>query len=106
MIGNEPFDACMQRIKEIHEWGGEPYCQRQMKLNVLERTPWIRFDWTEERLGRVARWVARHLSKPVERGGIPFEEYDPSAKTANLPDPNQLHLDLGVAPRAARTLSQ
>ncbi len=90
MIGNEPFADCMQRIREIHEWGGEPYCQRQMKLNALERKYWVKHDWTEQKLTDVARWVARHLSKPVERGGIPFEEYDRSAKTANAPDPNQL----------------
>ena len=81
IIGNEPFEACMQRIREIHEWGGEPYCQRYMKLNALEKTPWVRHDWTLQKLAHVARWVARHLSKPVEKGGVPFEKYNPSIKT-------------------------
>jgi len=81
MIGNEPFADCMQRIREIHEWGGEPYCQRYMKLNTLEKTPWVRHDWTLQKLAHVARWVARHLSRPIEKGGIPFEKYNPRVKT-------------------------
>jgi hypothetical protein len=86
MIGNEPFDACMQRIREIHEWGGEPYCQRQMKLNALERKYWIKHDWTEQRLTDVARWVARHLSRPG-KSHVPFEQYNRSAKTSRkVPD--------------------
>jgi hypothetical protein len=91
IIGNEPFEACMQRIREIHEWGGEPYCQRYMKLNALEKTPWVRHDWTLQKLSHVARWVARHLSKPVERGGVPFEKYNPSVKSRPR-DKKQLEL--------------
>jgi len=90
MIGNESFADCMQRIREIHEWGGEPYCQRQMKLNALERVPWIKFDWTEQKLAHVARWVARHLSNPKSKSYVPFEEYDPSVKSSDAPDPNQI----------------
>lgn len=57
LIGNEPFDACMQRISEVIGWGGEPYAQPYMKLNALEKRPHVRFDWSEPLLRRVQRWV-------------------------------------------------
>jgi hypothetical protein len=37
LIGNEPFDACMGRIREVIEWGGEPHVQPYIKLNALEK---------------------------------------------------------------------
>jgi len=57
LIGNEPFDACMDRIRQVIGWGGEPYAQPLMKLNALARKPWVKFDWTENQLRRVQRWV-------------------------------------------------
>jgi hypothetical protein len=79
LIGNEPFDACMERIKEVIAWGGEPYAQPYMKLNALERRPHVRFDWTEYRLRAVQRWV----NGWVWRKCPDFADYDSSIKTAD-----------------------
>lgn len=76
LIGNEPFDACMQRIRECLEHGCEPHVQWVMKLNALEKTPWVRHDWTEERLKAVARWANRRIWRYA-----PFERYDGSRNT-------------------------
>lgn len=63
LIGNEPFDDCMARIKEVLAYKCEPYCQPLLKLNALERTPWVRFDWTEQKLSEVARWANKWIWK-------------------------------------------
>lgn len=70
LIGNEPFDMCMERIRKVIEWGGEPHCQPIMALNTLVKRPMIRHDWTEQKLHDVARWANRWLWRK-----IPFEEY-------------------------------
>lgn len=73
LIGNEPYDACMRRIRKVIEWGGEPYCQPVMPLNALDRSDLIvRHDWTSTQLKRVQRWTNRHVWRTV-----PFEEYIP-----------------------------
>lgn len=77
LIGNEPFDACMQRLHEVIEWGGEPHVQPFVKLNALERVPHARFDWTERRLVDVARWANRRIWRYA-----PFTDYQRSAKTS------------------------
>lgn len=77
MIGGEPMAECLQRIHEIIEWGGEPYVQREMKLNALEKTPWVKHDWTLERLGAVARWANRRVWRYAR-----FDEYDANVKTS------------------------
>lgn len=71
LIGNEPFNDCMQRIQETIDNGCEPHCQPLMKLNALERKPWVRYDWTEQRLRDVARWANGWVWKRA-----PFAEYD------------------------------
>ncbi len=71
LIGNEPFEACMARIQRVIDWGGEPHVQPVMKLNALERTPWVRFDWTAQRLRDVARWANAWVWKRTR-----FAEYD------------------------------
>ncbi|HSV90880.1 MAG TPA: hypothetical protein VLH80_07255 [Nitrospiraceae bacterium] len=77
MIGHEPMADCLQRIQEIIEWGGEPYVQRNMKLNALDKTPWVRHDWTLERLAAMARWANRRIWRYAS-----FQEYDANAKTS------------------------
>lgn len=57
LIGNEPVADCMRRIQEVIDHGCEPYCQPVMKLNALERKPWVRHDWTEKKVKQVARWA-------------------------------------------------
>jgi hypothetical protein len=35
LIGNEPFEECMQRIQEVIDHGCEPHVQPVMKLTAL-----------------------------------------------------------------------
>lgn len=71
LIGNEPFESCMARIREVIEWGGEPHVQPYIKLNALQRAPHVRFDWTDQRLRDVARWANGFVWRSA-----PFDEYD------------------------------
>lgn len=75
LIGNEPFDDCMRRIYETIENGCEPYAQPVMKLNALDRKPWVKYDWTEQLLKDVARWVNGWVWKKAA-----FEDYSRSKK--------------------------
>lgn len=75
LIGNEPFDACMHRIKQVIGWGGEPYAQPYMKLNALAYRPHARFDWTEHELKRVQRWVNGRVWRKTD-----YEHYDASVR--------------------------
>jgi hypothetical protein len=77
LIGNEPVEACMTRIREVIGWGGEPHVQPYMKLNALERRPYVRFDWTAHLLTDVARWANRRLWKYTD-----FAGYRRGVKTA------------------------
>jgi hypothetical protein len=88
LIGNEPFDVCMGRIQRVIDWGGDPHCQPLMKLNALDKKPWVRHDWTARLLVDVARWANRHLWKYTD-----FEGYRASDRTApSSVDPNQTDL--------------
>lgn len=75
LIGNEPFEECTRRIDEVISMGCEPHVQPLMKLNSRDRTPWVRFDWTEQKLRDVARWANGFVWRSV-----PFVEYDRSYK--------------------------
>ncbi|HYC55860.1 MAG TPA: hypothetical protein VEL28_13075 [Candidatus Binatia bacterium] len=81
LIGNEPFDVCMERINRVIAMGGEPHVQPYIKLNALEKRPYVRFDWTEQLLRDVARWSNRFLWKFCT-----FEEYGRSRKTSSEPE--------------------
>lgn len=76
LIGNEPFDACMDRIRSVIAWGGEPYAQPVIKLNALDRRPIVRHDWTMRRLRELQRWVNGRFWKFAT-----FDEYDASARS-------------------------
>lgn len=80
LIGNEPFAECMQRIQEVIDNGCEPHVQPVMKLNARERRPWVRYDWTEQKLKDVARWANAFVWRRA-----PFAEYDRSRR--NKPEP-------------------
>jgi hypothetical protein len=80
LIGNEPFEACMERISEVIAWGGEPHVQPYIKLNALERRPHVRFDWTEQKLRDVARWANGFVWRSA-----PFHEYDRTLKNRTEP---------------------
>lgn len=73
LIGNEPFAECMARIKAVIDHGCEPHVQPLMKLNALQREPWVRYDWTAQKLRDVARWANAWVWKKA-----PFDEYDRS----------------------------
>ena len=75
LIGNEPFDECMRRIQEVIDHGCEPHVQPIMKLATLEKRPWVRYDWTEQKLKDVARWANGWVWKRA-----PFQEYDRQMK--------------------------
>jgi hypothetical protein len=96
LIGNEPVEACMARIHEVIEWGGEPYVQPVMKLNALTKEPWVRFDWTAHHLKQVQRWVN---APPKIWKKVPFVEYNASAKGQALPTGNDLPSLAAVAAR-------
>jgi hypothetical protein len=76
LIGNEPVDACLGRILEVIEWGGEPHVQPLMKLNALEKEHWIRFDWTARKLTDMARWANRRIWRYAR-----FDEYAGAVKS-------------------------
>jgi hypothetical protein len=77
LLGNEPVAECLQRLREVIEWGGEPHAQPFMKLNALEKKPHARFDWTEQKLVDMARWANRRIWRYAA-----FEDYGRSIKTA------------------------
>ena len=93
MIGNEPFAACMHRIRQVIAWGGEPYAQPYMKLNALEKRPHVRFDWTEHRLRQVARWV--NARAKIWRK-VPFSAYSASVKTVDAVPQDQMRWEWAV----------
>lgn len=66
LIGNEPMVACYERAQKIIEWGGEPYVQRLMPLNALDRHQYkVAFDWTPTLLGDFARYYNRFIWRKV-----------------------------------------
>lgn len=89
LIGNEPVADCLERIREVIAWGGEPHVQPLMKLNALEKAPWVRFDWTAQKLVDVARWSNRRIWRYAT-----LEEYRAGAKSRNTTPANQTVLEL------------
>lgn len=81
MIGHEPFAQCMERIERVIALGGEPYVQPVMKLNAREKKPWVRHDWTPQKLSHVQRWANRRIWRKAR-----FDEYDANAKTPRQSD--------------------
>lgn len=79
LLGNEPYEACMQRVREVIEWGGEPYCQPLMKLIALTRDPHVKHDWTAKKLRAVARWANNRMWRSVAPC---FEDYNPTLRRA------------------------
>jgi len=71
LIGNEPVADCLRRVQEVIDNGCEPHCQPLLRLNCLQRHPWIRFDWTEDTLRNMARWANKWIWKQTS-----FANYD------------------------------
>ena len=79
LIGNEPKEDCLRRIQEVIDHGCEPHVQPIMRLNALDRKPWIRHDWTDQSVRAVARWANSWSYKRCS-----FEEWDPKLKREDL----------------------
>ena len=72
LAGNEPLEACEQRVREIREWGCVPVVQRRRPLDYTGEGPLPTIHgWTERRLIDFQRWGNR-LSF-----AMPFAKYDP-----------------------------
>lgn len=78
LIGNEPMQSCLERIKEVIAWGGEPHAQPYMKLNTLQKKPHVRFDWSRQELVDMARWCNGRVWRKCS-----FPEYRRSMKSKN-----------------------
>ena len=74
LIGNEPFEPCMERVHKTIEAGCEPHIQPYLDLTAMTREPRARFDWSPQRMKDVARWANGFLWR-----NIPFAEYDRTA---------------------------
>lgn len=79
LIGNEPMQACLDRLNEVIAWGGEPHAQAYMKLNALVKKPHVRFDWSAQSLTDMQRWA----NCPMIWRKTKFEDYRRSVKTRN-----------------------
>ena len=77
LIGNEPVAACLERLREVIAWGGEPHAQPYIKLNALQKEAKVRFDWSPQLLTDVARWANRRAWRYTD-----FAGYRRSAHTA------------------------
>lgn len=72
IAGNEPVEACEQRVREIREWKCLPVVQRRRPLDYLGGPLPTIHDWTEQKLIDFQRWGNR-LSY-----AMPFTSYDPA----------------------------
>lgn len=79
LIGCEPVDACLGRIREVIEWGGEPHVQAFINPKATERRPQVLKSkgWSKQLLTDIARWANRRIWRYAT-----FEEYRRSAKTS------------------------
>lgn len=79
LIGNEPIQTCYERAQKIIEWGGEPYCQFMLPLNLLDHpsNPYakvkLRYDWQAYWQGKdFMRYYNKHFWRK-----FPIWEYEP-----------------------------
>jgi hypothetical protein len=75
LAGNEPLEACEQRVCEINEWGCYPMVQRRRPLDYMEGPLPCLHDWTEQKLIDFQRWGTR-FAKSVKR----FKDYVPNLR--------------------------
>jgi hypothetical protein len=85
MIGQEPIEQCLYRMRKVIELGCEPLPQAYIKLAAKSRTPEIMHDWTEQYL----RDVQRFYYQPMLWRKLKLEDYAPRAKHVIS---EQLHL--------------
>jgi hypothetical protein len=83
LIGNEPMEACYERLLKVVEWGAQPYCQPVLELDYLGGPIKTHHDWTEKKLRAFARYANRFTWKIASlaeynnsvSGKPPFAEY-------------------------------
>ena len=92
LIGNEPFESCMERILLVLDRGAEPHVQWEMKLNAPVKEPWVKdgLDWSDQLLRDVARWANRRIWRKNT-----FAEYRRGYK--NRVDVSDLQMQLAFA---------
>ena len=80
LIGNEPMAACLERIRDVIAWGGEPHCQPLLKLNARSRrVHGVRHDWIAEvaagtwRDGRIGASGAMRISGTMQARARPTD---------------------------------
>jgi len=71
LAGNEPVEACEERVREIRSWKAVPVVQRRRPLDWTGGELPTLHDWTERKLIDFQRWGNR-LSH-----SMPFAKYDP-----------------------------
>lgn len=71
LAGNEPIEACEQRVREIRAWKCLPVVQRRRPLDYAGGPLPTIHDWTEQKLIDFQRWGNR-LSY-----AMPFSDYKP-----------------------------
>lgn len=72
LVGNEPFDACYRRVRQVLAWGGEPFVQPEVPLDHLGGPLPVQHGWTEAALRDFARYHNRHVWRSV-----PLVDYRP-----------------------------
>jgi hypothetical protein len=73
LIGNEPPEQCIERVRMVLEWGCEPYCQPLLPLSALSRQAVkVAYGWTAAHLRDLARYTNRFLWRSVR-----LDEYRP-----------------------------
>ena len=61
LVGNEPIEACYDRLQTIIANGGEPFCQALRPLNYLGG-PWrMKHGWTETLAKDFVRYADRFV---------------------------------------------
>ncbi len=66
LIGNEPFEACYERVRKVIEFGCEPHCQFVLPLNCLSRDEEgvrPKHGWTYQRGQDFCRFYNAHVYK-------------------------------------------
>ena len=79
LIGNEPVESCLERLREVIAWGGEPHVQPYIKLNALKKKPQVRFDWSSQQLADMARWANRRIWRYAS-----FDDYKRAQKSSPI----------------------
>lgn len=73
MIGHEPIEQCRYRCEKVIAIGAEPVPQAYIQLNAKSKTPFIKHDWTEQKI----RDFQRFFYQPALWRTIKLEDYSP-----------------------------